>query len=226
MPAEHTVREQVGYVPWYFGIPDKGKAQVFGALLTEEGFKAPFGITTAERRHPRFMEPGTHECLWNGPVWPFATSQTLVALANVLRSGEACPVDKHRYYELLLQYANSHRFNQEEGFDIPFIDENLDPFTGRWLARDILEGWGWLEKKGGYERGKDYNHSLFCDLVLSGLLGIAPLGDSIKVTPLIPDSWDYFRVENLWLKGKCFTITYDKDGSHYGQGVGLQVTAL
>ena len=224
VPAEHTVREQVGFVPWYFDIPDAGKAQVFGELLTEEGFKAPYGITTAERRHPRFMEPGTHECLWNGPVWPFATSQTLVALTNVLRSGENCPVNKQQYYYLLLQYANSHRLNQEEGFDIPFIDENMDPFTGRWLARDILEGWGWLEKKGGYERGKDYNHSLFCDLVLSGLLGIRALGDSFIAEPLIPDCWDYFRVENLWLKGKRFTITYDKDGNRYGQGAGLQIT--
>ena len=82
---------------------------------------------------------------------------------------------------------------------------------------------GWLEKKGGFERGKDYNHSLFCDLVLSGLLGIHPKGDSFTVKPLIPDNWDYFKVENLWLHGKCFTITYDKDGSHYGKGAGLTI---
>lgn len=224
VPAEHHVKEQVGFVPWYFNIPT-GKTEAFAELLSEDGFKAPYGITTAERRHPRFMEAHTHECLWNGPVWPFATSQTLVGLANVLHSGKACPLTNEDYYGLLKQYAASHVFTKEDGTVVPFIDENMDPFTGRWLARDILEKMGWLEKKGGFERGKDYNHSLFCDLVLSGLLGIAAKGDSFTVKPLIPDSWDYFKVENLWLRGKCFTITYDKDGSHYGEGAGLQIHA-
>lgn len=222
--AEHDVKEQVGFVPWYFSIPT-GKTQAFSELLAEDGFKAPYGITTAERRHPRFMEEHPHECLWNGPVWPFATSQTLVALANVLRDGKECPLTKEDYYDLLLQYAASHSFTREDGTVVPFIDENMDPFTGRWLARDILEAQGWLPKKGGYERGKDYNHSLFCDLVLSGLLGIAAKGDRLTVKPLIPDSWDYFKVENLWLQDRCFTVTYDKDGSHYGEGAGLQINA-
>lgn len=223
IPADHTVREQVGFVPWYFDIPDESKTYVFSQLLTQEGFKAPWGITTAERRHPRFMEAHPHECLWNGPVWPFATSQTLVGLANILQKGQTCPLDKQDYYDLLHQYAKSHRFTKPDGTEVPFIDENMDPFTGRWLARDILEEMGWLPKKGGFERGKDYNHSLFCDLVLSGLLGITAKGDSIQVKPLIPDSWDYFRVENLWLRGKRFTVAYDKDGSHYGQGAGLSI---
>lgn len=222
VPPEHTVREQIGFVPWYFDIP-AGKTQVFAELLTEEGFNAPYGITTAERRHPRFMEAHSHICLWNGPVWPFATSQTLVALANVLRKGSDCPLSKEDYYGLLHQYAVCHSLTKPDGTVVPFIDENMDPFTGRWLARDLLETAGWQPKFGGYERGKDYNHSLFCDLVLSGLLGIQARGDTFTVKPLIPDSWDYFRVENLWLKGKCFTITYDKDGCHYGEGAGLRI---
>ena len=35
---------------------------------------------------------------------------------------------------------------------IPWIDENLHPYTGEWLARGILKGWGWPLQKGGYER--------------------------------------------------------------------------
>lgn len=221
--ADHNVKEQAGFVPWYFDLPDADKNAAFSELLTEEGFKAPYGITTAERRHPRFMEEHPHECLWNGPVWPFATSQTLVGLATVLRLGKPCSLGKQDYYDLLLQYASSHSFTKADGTTVPFIDENMDPFTGRWLARDILEKWGWLPKKGGFERGKDYNHSLFCDLVLSGLLGIQATGDTFTASPLIPDSWDYFKVENLWLKGKCFSITYDKDGSHYGQGADINI---
>ena len=48
--------------------------------------------------------------------------------------------------------------------------------------------------KGGEERGKDYNHSTFCDLLISGLLGLPPRADNIiEVNLLLPsDAWNYF----------------------------------
>ena len=73
--------------PWYFGLP--ATDQKFNVAWTEladpQGFNARYGITTAERRHPQFRSHGYGHCEWDGAVWPFATSQTLVALANVLR---------------------------------------------------------------------------------------------------------------------------------------------
>ena len=173
------------------------------------------------------MEAHDHECLWNGPVWPFATGQTLVALANRLHQGPVEGVTAEDYYALLLQYARSHHREDGEGRRIPWIDENMDPFTGRWLARDILEARGWQPLYGGYERGKDYNHSLFCDLVLSGLLGIGTDETGrMTVNPLIPEHWHWFRVENVPAGGRLWTITYDKDGTHYGQGAGITILAL
>ena len=226
-PPERDVRELIGYIPWYFDLPDTGKAEAFQWLNRREGFAAPAGLTTAEQCHPRFMEEQDHECLWNGPVWPFATSQTLVAAANMLRR-EACPgFTACDYYNHLLQYARSHHRIDSEGRRIPWIDENMDPNTGRWLARDILESWGWKEAVGGYERGKDYNHSLFCDLVLEGLLGIAPdPKDGIRVDPLIPDSWNYFWVENVTVRGNRYRIVFDRDGSHYNTVPGLHCYKL
>ncbi len=219
---EHDVMEQLGYIPWYFGMPEPEHTDCFAALLDEQGFRAPWGITTAEQRHPRFLEEHAHECLWNGYVWPFATSQTLVAAANLLRSGSST-LTKEDYYALLQQYAYSHRMTREDGTVVPFIDEVLHPYTGIWSAREQLKNMGWQEKKGGYERGKDYNHSLFCDLVLSGLLGIDLTDGKVTVDPLIPDSWEYFRVENLWLGGKEYAIYYDKTGTHYDCGKGLHI---
>ncbi len=211
IPKEHDVREQLGYVPWYFNMPDNDKCIAFSQLLTADGFKADYGITTAERRHPRFMFEWNHECLWNGPCWPFATSQTLVAVANVLRNYDQNYISKYDYYRLLLQYSKAHKFTRKDGNTVPWIDENYHPFTGEWIARSLLEAKGWLPQKGGYERGKDYNHSLFCDLVLSGLLGIDFKDGKLTVNPLIPDSWDYFTVENLWLDGQGYRIKYLKN---------------
>jgi len=103
----------------------------------------------------------------------------------------------------------------------------MHSYTGRWLARDTLEEWGWLPEKGGYERGKDYNHSMFCDLVLSGLLGISTdRGGSITACPLIPESWDYFYAANITHKNKLYTVLFDRTGSRYRQGSGLQIRCV
>jgi len=204
VPKENDVRELVGYVPWYFNLPSEGKDAAFAHLLTEEGFKAPYGITSAERRHPRFMEKHAHDCLWNGPVWPFATSQTLVAMNNLLRYYKQDTVTKEDYYAILRQYAESQKLTLEDGTVVPWIDENIDPFTGSWIARDALIAQNYHVP----ERGKDYNHSLFCDLVLSGLLGISVADGRVLCEPMVPDTWEYFTVENLWLGGKRYRIDY------------------
>jgi glycogen debranching enzyme len=81
------VRESHGYVPWYFNLPDAGKGyeEAWKQLMDPKGFYAPFGPTTAEQRHRRFaVSYKGHECQWNGPSWPFATTQVLVGLANLL----------------------------------------------------------------------------------------------------------------------------------------------
>lgn len=224
--AIHDVRELVGFVPWYFNLPENGKDTVFATLLDPGVFLATHGLTTAEQSHPRFMEEYDHECLWNGPVWPFATSQVLVAAANLLHNYRQNTLHRQDYYHLLLQYARSHHITKEDGTVVPWIDENLHPTSGQWLARSILEEWGWKPELGGYERGKDYNHSLFCDLILSGLFGITVEDGQFTAHPLIPDSWDYFCVENLWLKGKQYRIIYDKDGTHYGLNAGLSIQSM
>ena len=75
------------------------------------------------------------------------------------------------------------------------------------------------------ERGKDYNHSSFCDLVISGLIGIRPQeGNTLVVHPLLPDGkWDYFCLENVPYHGKNITVLYDKTGKKYRKGIGLIV---
>lgn len=51
--------------------------------------------------------------------------------------------------------------------------------------------------QGGYERGKDYNHSMYCDLIITGLLGIDPSQEPPAVKPLIPEDWEYFLLEGV-----------------------------
>lgn len=219
--SDHKVRELIGYLPWYFHIAPPEHDQAFAQLTDSAGFCARYGLTTAEQRHPRFMFRTPHECLWNGCVWPFATSQTLTAAANAIRDrGKHTSIGKEDYYLLLRQYALSHRLEREFKETVCWIDEDMDPYTGRWIARDELLRDNWNPKRGGRERGKDYNHSTFCDLVLSGLLGIKNDNGKITADPIIPESWDHFMVSGLTKDN--WTVLYDRDGSHYGLGEGLK----
>lgn len=223
------VRELHGYTPWYFNLPDPDKSAAWKQVMDPQGFYAPFGPTTAEQRHPRYsVSYEGHECQWNGPSWPFATAITLTGLANLLNHCDQTIVTKQDYLALLKIYAKSHRLKQPDGRVVPWIDENLNPATGDWISRTRLKtskNGTWDSRKGGEERGKDYNHSTFCDLVISGLIGLRPRSDdTVEVNPLVPeDSWDYFCLDRIRYHGHWLTILFDKGGQRYGKGKGLHI---
>lgn len=232
--ALSNVRELLGYVPWYFNLPDPQFNIAWKQLVDANGFCAPFGLTTAEQRHAGFeIRYDRHECLWNGPVWPFATAQTLTALANLLNNYEQDMLDRRAFFDALRVYARSHQLKLEGGKVVPWIDEDQDPFTGDWIARNcILEMEKHrpttFQKKGGTsDRGKDYNHSTFCDLVINGLIGLRPRADDVvEVNPLVPDdAWDYFCLDRVPYHGRSLTILWDKTGERYHKGAGLRVLA-
>ncbi len=230
--TRRNVREIWGFLPWTFELAPQGRAVAFEQLLQVNGFGAAYGLTTAERRHPGFgifytgeelnswlesrgektIGAKGHECLWNGPSWPFSTCLTLKALSNLLVSGETQDtVNATDYVRLLVQYARSHIRLHESGVFIPWLDENINPDTGDWISRTRLSQWddkGWSSEKGGYERGKDYNHSTFCDLVISGLFGVRPDFERISVEPLFPAEWPYATLENLRVHQRRLDILY------------------
>ena len=226
-----NVREAIGYVPWYFNLPDDNSkySNAWNKVMDTTGFYAPYGLTVCERSHPFFSIDYTgHECQWNGPSWPYATTQTLKGLSNLLNNySHKGGISKDDYFELLLQYAKSHSIINEQGEKQKWIDENLNPFTGDWISRTRLKTWSngtWSQEKGGVERGKDYNHSGFCDLVISDLLGLKPKIDNvIEINPLIPDNWDWFCLDRILYHEKEITIIWDKTGEKYKKGKGLMV---
>tara|TARA_B100000575_G_scaffold289551_1_gene291529 strand:+ start:13649 stop:15226 length:1578 start_codon:yes stop_codon:yes gene_type:complete len=226
-----NIRELIGYVPWYFNLPDDKEeySLAWKKIKDSTGFAAPLGLTVTEQSHPFFkISYEGHECQWNGPSWPFATSQTLKAMANFLNNyNNNITVSKQDYYDILLQYAKQHKLKNDDGKIVNWIDENFNPFTGDWISRTRLKNWegkGWSEEKGGIERGKDYNHSGFVDLVLSDLIGIKPnIDNSFEINPLIPDNWEWFAVENIYYQGEKIDLIWDKTGNKYGLGTGFMV---
>jgi hypothetical protein len=200
-------REAIGFIPWMFRLPSPSQSIAWAHLVDEQGFWAPAGLTTAERRHPRFRSHGVGQCEWDGAVWPFATSQTLNALANVLRHYEQPHVTKQHYLDAIRTYAKSH---SKDGR--PYIGEYHDEVTGEWL-------------KGDNPRSRYYNHSTYADLIISGLVGLCPRADkTIEIHPLLPaDAWDWFALDNVPYHGRALTIAWDRTGQKFGRGAGLSI---
>ncbi|GHE41393.1 MGH1-like glycoside hydrolase domain-containing protein [Sphingobacterium griseoflavum] len=209
----HPAREAIGFIPWYFNlVPEKAVYGVaWDQVIDTAGFRAPWGHTTAERREPTFRTRGTgHSCEWDGAIWPFATSQTLRAMANVLSSAKyRGKVSKEDFYHEVQQYAKAHVMHGK-----PYIGEYQDEKNGEWL-------------KGDHPRSKFYNHSTFADAVIQDLIGFKPtLGNGFTLMPLIPDGeWDYFSLQEIVYKRKTISIFWDKNGDRYGKGKGLKVYA-
>jgi hypothetical protein len=214
------VRELIGYIPWEFNLPTPERAIAWKQLFNLRGFAGKYGPTTAERRSPRFRFESSDQCTWNGPSWPYATTQTLLALANLLNGPRQSYISERRYYQLFSSYILSQHLKLPSGRTIDWIDEDLDADTDEWIAKDML-----IAKNKQVGRGNYYNHSGFADPLITGLIGLRPQADDrLILHPLLPENtWTYFALDGLPYHGHMLSIVYDKTGKHYHKGHGLTV---
>lgn len=202
-------RELIGYIPWYFNMPDPGFENAWKFMMDSACFFSEYGPLSTERNDPLFVVDSTNCCSWSGNGWPYATSQTLKAMANVIRNYKQEHINKEDYFKQLTIFAITHRKNSK-----PYIAESHSPFTGSW--------------KGGDKTGhsEHYFHSAYIDEIITGLVGLQPSGnDSIIIDPLIPDNWDYFALDDIKYHGRNISIIWDRNGTRYHKGVGLAVIA-
>jgi hypothetical protein len=216
-------RELVGYTPWCFDLPEQDPKYVasWRHLLSPDRLQGPHGLRTVEpsyeyymKQYRYVMEDGINklECQWNGPSWPFQTTQALTGLANLLNNyPKQNVVGVNEYVRLLKQYTKQHYMNGQ-----PDLQEDYNPDTGNVIV--------------GLHRSHHYNHSGYNDLIISGLVGLRPRADDVlEVNPLIPtdsntaNAISYFCLENVLYHGRLITILYDRDGKQYNKGAGLSV---
>jgi hypothetical protein len=201
-------REEIGFVPWQFNLPDAGKGYevAWKFLMDPAYFYAERGPTTVERNDPMFVLKQSC-CWWSGMSWPYATTQTLKAMANLLQGYDQAFVTRADYFKLLHNFAIAHR---KEGR--PYLAEALHPDTGSFEGHD------------GFNHSEHYFHSGFCDLVITGLVGLKTQdGDVLEIDPLAPSEWDYFAIDDVPYRGHRVAIFWDKTGTRYHKGPGLRV---
>lgn len=202
-------REEIGYVPWQFGMLDRGYESAWKFLMDPDYFYAEYGPTTVERNDPMFLLKKSC-CWWSGQSWPYATTQTLKAMANLLQNDDQKFVTRADYVKLLTNFAKAHRKNGK-----PYLAEAMNPDTGSFEGHD------------GYNHSEHYFHSGFCDLIITGLVGLEPSDNDEHVTidPLAPPQWKYFALDDVLYHGRRLTIFWDRDGTRYNRGGGLHVLA-
>ncbi|KAL1296501.1 hypothetical protein AAFC00_000013 [Neodothiora populina] len=210
-------RELVGVLPWMFDLVDNSGdyAESWSHILNPDELGGPFGLRTVEPSYEYYMrqyryEGSRRECQWNGPVWPFQTTQALLAMSNLLDHYDQSIVTRSDFLRLLRQYTQLHY----DG-DVLNLEEDYDPATG-----DIIVG---------LDRSPHYFHSGYVDIILTGLVGIRPRADDfLEINPLLPSTSDsqaitWFRAEEVPYHGANIAVQWDSDGSHFGQGAGLRI---
>ncbi len=203
-------RELIGYVPWQFNLPEKGKGyeRAWRFLMDSTRFLARFGPTTTERSDPQFYISPTC-CWWSGNSWPFGTTQTLVAMANLLNDYQQSVLSARDWMALFDAYTRTQRKAGR-----PYIAEAANPDNGAWDGHDTPY------------HSEHYFHSGYVNLLVTGVVGLRPRADdSVEVNPLAPSAWAYFALDDVRYHGRRLTVIWDRDGTRYGRGRGLTILA-
>lgn len=198
-----NAKELIGYVPFYFNIPEDENLVGLKYLKDDKTFKQKFGLCTVDMENPQYKFKFRHACLWNGPVWPFATSQVLTGVANAIRNYNCTEINGDDFADALITYAKS-QYAVVDGVKRPWIDEDLDGETGEWLAKRLIVEYG----RDDVGRGKDYNHSCFIDHIINGLCGVTVNDGKVEFKPILSKEISGFELKGVKVKGKTYDVVY------------------
>ena len=207
-------RELAGIIPWYFNLPadDQTHNAAWKHIVDTTNLLGKFGLRTNEPSYQYYFKQfvffeGQRGSQWNGPSWPYQTSQAMTSMANFLNNYDQDVITKSDYLKILRLYTKQHYLPDGK----INIVENYDPNLGGPIVY--------------YYWSNHYNHSSYNNLVITGLCGIRPSeSDTLVLNPLIDNSIEYFCLGDVFYHGHKLTVVYDREGTRYKLGKGL--TAL
>lgn len=206
-------RELAGMIPWFYNLPvDSATYSTAWKHVADTSYLlGPHGLRTEEPSYEYYFKQytwsfGQRGSQWNGPSWPYQSSQVITGMANLLNNYHQSTVGNADYVKLLRLFTRQHilpdgRIN---------LVENYDPNEGGPLVY--------------YYWSNHYNHSSYNNMVITGLCGIRPsAGDTLVVNPLVDSTIKYFCLSDVLYHGHKLTVVYDEDGSRYNLGKGVTV---
>ena len=206
-------RELAGLIPWYFNLPadDQTYNAAWKHIIDTTQLLGKFGLRTNEPSYQYYFKQfvffqGQRGSQWNGPSWPYQTSQAITAMANFLNNYDQKIVTASDYLKILRLYTQQHYLPDGK---INLV-ENYDPNLGGPIVY--------------YYWSNHYNHSSYNNLIITGLCGVRPSeSDTLVINPLIDNSIEYFCLDEVRYHGHKLTVVYDRDGTRYKMGKGLTV---
>jgi hypothetical protein len=206
-------RELAGFVPWYFNLPSDTSVftEAWKHMIDTTQLLGSYGYRTNEPSYQYYFKQYTfHEgkrgSQWNGPSWPYQTSQVLTAMANVLNNYHQDVITKEDYLHALRLFTQQHYLANGK---INLV-ENYDPNLGGPIVH--------------FYWSNHYLHSSYNNLVISGICGVRPSeGETLTLNPLVNESIAYFFLDNIRYHGHDVSVLYDRDGTYYNRGKGIKV---
>lgn len=212
-----NVKEVIGVYPFYFDLPptDHGYEQAWASIVDPEQFWTPWPVASASKQCPAYSQDGWPTdrggsgCMWNGPTWPHANSIVLSAMANTLRQysttphARTLPLSRDHFWELFHSFTKAQFRDQD--IRNPWTGEFYNGETGKWKTAE-----------------RDYNHSTWIDVLITGIVGLVPRNDeTLEIDPLVPGKLSRFLLDGQSYHGHDITVVWDdpvSDKDFYGDG--------
>ena len=190
-------REAIGYIPWMFDLAEPEHAEAWRQI------NDPAGFWHLRPDHGRATPPGFSHS-WHRHLRMGRRRLAVRHKPNAQRIGQRACAARSRTSHAAITSMPCERMPAHHRMDgKPYIGEYHDEITGDWLITGPKAA-----------RSRDYNHSTFCDLVISGLVGLVPRDEDDRRSRSAgaAEAWDWFCLDGVPYHG---TIVDDRLGSHW-----------
>ncbi len=192
------VKNIVGIYPYWADITEKKHLRGLTCLFDEKQFNTPCPFPSVSRECKAYRPEGgwmgsflkgRDGCVWCGPSWPYTTGIAIDAIGIQSKRNGHCFDRQFGYY--LREYSLQHF--RDRDIEKPYLVEHYNAETGEPLSDEV-----------------DYNHSFYIDLIISHVAGIQIGEEGIRFDP-IDIGLDYFKLENVIIRGDSYTVSYRKE---------------
>lgn len=189
------------FFPYLWNMIGKEYHEGFSVLFDADSFQGEFSLTTVDMHCPMYwfdnciagptksspLEPNPYACAWNGPIWPYATSNTLEALGAVASINSSL---KDKWLELFEGYTEVQFLSGDRS--TPMVLEHYRPTDGVTFSGTC-----------------DYFHSTWIDLFMKYYAGISVNEEGQVV--FSPFAQEEFVLDGVLLGGNSYRFEQKKE---------------
>lgn len=191
------VKNIVGLYPYWAGIADEDKQDGMDYLFDENYFNTGAVFSTVAKDCVAYSPYGAwmgymksrNSCMWNGPSWPYTNGIMLDTI------GRQSKLHNHKYDGEFAEFLRKYSLEHYKAHDVaePYLVEQYHAATDEAISDE-----------------PDYNHSYYLELIFAHVAGITLQQDKVVIEP-IDIGLDYFKLDNVVIRGRNFSVQYARD---------------